>query len=273
MSALAVSTIAALAVTAFALAFANRRARRSLDKQQRSLDRAMADLRHLERTFARFAPAAVVDKLTEPDAELEPEMRDCTVMFADLVGFTKLSQELPPEVMVPVLNGYFSAMNEAIAEHHGAVSRIMGDGLMALFGTIGSNPWHAADGVRAALAMREALVLYNEQLERQNLPSLSFGVGLHRGEVVSAVVGSAQLMEFTVIGDPVNVAARVESLTRTHGVDILITQKVREGLDSRFAVREMPATRVKGKDTPIATFAVVGMDDRRASIERDSRAG
>lgn len=261
MSVSTIVVIAVLSAVVIGLALAYRRMRGELAVTNKGLSQAMRDLRHLERTFALFAPAGVVDKLAGGEAHLEPEQRDCTVMFADLVGFTRLSEELSPAVMVPVLNGYFTAMNRAIAAHHGAVSRIMGDGLMALFGTIGNNPWHAADAVRAAVAMREALARYNEELAEKGLAALQFGVGLHRGDVVSAVVGSNELMEFTVIGDPVNVAARVESLTRKHGVDILITEDVRESLDARFSLRKMAPTPVKGKAEPIGTYAVVGIDE------------
>jgi adenylate cyclase len=273
MTAVYIAVIAILAVVAGVALVAQRRARKNCEMVEKGLSQAMHDLRHLERTFALFAPTAVVDKLADGDAKLEPEKRDATVMFADLVGFTRLSEELPAEVMVPVLNGYFTVMNRAIAAHHGAVSRIMGDGLMALFGTIGNNPWHAAEGVRAALAMRGALENYNEELAAKGLPALRFGVGLHRGEVVSAVVGSNELMEFTVIGDPVNVAARVESLTRQHGVDILITEDVRRNLDARFSVKEMPPTRVKGKSEPIGTYAVLCINDERTiSLEEEAAA-
>lgn len=233
------------------------RARRYIIELQDGLERAAAKLEHLERTFARFAPPGVVDRLSDGESQLPPERQDVTVMFADLVGFTRLSERLDPAVMVPVLNGYFTAMNEVVARHHGAVTRIMGDGLMALFGTMSSNPWHAADAARAAVAMRAALDTYNEGLTERGLGPLQFGIGLHRGEAVAAVVGSDRLMEFTAIGDPVNVAARVESLTRQHGVDILVTEDIRRDLDDRFELQPLEPMPVKGKADPIATYALV----------------
>lgn len=159
--------------------------------------------------------------------------------------------------MVQVLNGYFTAMNRAIVAHHGRMSRIMGDGLMALFGALDDNPWHPADSVRAALEMRDALTRYNGRLAEQSLPRLRFGVGIHRGTVVAAVMGSDELREYTVIGDPVNLAARVEALTKEHEVDVLITGAVREALDDRFELREMPLAEVPGKTAAVATWAVV----------------
>jgi adenylate cyclase len=173
-----------------------------------------------------------------------------------------MSERIEPQVMVEMLNGYFRAMNRALTEHHGHLSRLMGDGLMALFGAFDDNPWQVADAVRAALSMRAALEEYNRRLADIGLPTLAFGVGINKGRTVAGVMGSDRLMEFTVIGDAVNLAARVEGLTRTLGVDILVTEAVREALDHRFAVRQMPATAVKGKVEPIVTFAVESYDER-----------
>jgi adenylate cyclase len=118
-------------------------------------------------------------------------------------------------------------------------------------------PGQSADAVRAALGMRAALGELNVEIEKRGLPRLSSGVGLNRGEVLAAVVGSNELMEFTVMGDAVNLAARIEGLTRHHGADILITRAIRERLDDRFELRELPPTAVKGKSEPVPTWAVV----------------
>jgi adenylate cyclase len=252
-------------VLALALAVALLRQRQRSRTLEQALDRTSGDLEHLERAFARFAPQDVVERLSGGASDIPPSHREVTVMFADIVGFTRLSEELEPAVMVPVLNDYFELMSRVIREHHGHVSRIMGDGLMALFGALQPNTWQSADAVKAALAMREALTEYNVGLVDKGLPPLRFGIGIHRGEVVAAVVGSDDLMEFTVLGDPVNVAARVETLTRIHGVDVLITTEVRERLDERFEVREQPPVAVKGKSLPMVTWAVDGFRDPAGS--------
>jgi adenylate cyclase len=110
--------------------------------------------------------------------------------------------------------------------------------------------------VRAALAMRRALAECNRRLAEEGLPELRFGIGIHRGDVVAGMIGSSHLMEFTVIGDVVNVASRIESLTRQHDTDILVTEEVRSKLDARVHVRAMPAVAVKGKPKPIVTYAI-----------------
>ena len=112
-----------------------------------------------------------------------PQMRSVTVLFADLIGFTKMCGKIEPEKVVQILNGYFRCMSEALSQHHGRVTEFMGDGMLALFGALRHNPWQVQDAVMGALAMREALIKYNEELKSQSLPELSFGIGIHQGEV------------------------------------------------------------------------------------------
>jgi class 3 adenylate cyclase len=238
------------------LAWYVRRLRADVGRHRTALVRSVDRLEHIERSFQRFAPLEVVEQIAQGASAAAPAYRRVTVMFADIKGFTPLSEHIAPAAMVEMLNGYFRAMNGALVAHHGHLARLMGDGLMALFGAFENNPWQTADAVRAALAMRDALAAYNRDLEVRGMTRLEFGVGIHTGEVVAGVMGSDRLMEFTVIGDPVNLAARVEGLTRLHGVDILVTEAVRQTLDSRFVLRAMPAAAVKGKTEPIATYAV-----------------
>ncbi|MGE0434279.1 MAG: adenylate/guanylate cyclase domain-containing protein [Planctomycetota bacterium] len=231
--------------------------RRRLMRVDRALDRMTMQLEHLQGAFHRFVPQDVVEDIIHRGVATRGERREVTVLFADLVGFTALSERVEPETVVRVLNGYFQTVTRAIASHNGFVSKFMGDGLMAIFGAPEPNPWQAMDGVHAALAMRDALRRYNLELSAAGHPELAISVGLHRGEVIAGVIGSAELVEYTVIGDTVNTAARIESLTRRHACDILISESVREKLDARFRVEERPPTEVKGKQEAVATWAVV----------------
>ena len=219
------------------------------------VEKSARELEHLQRSFGRFAPEAVVEAVIA-GGDLAPEKREVTVLFADLQGFTALSDRLDPAVLVRMLNGYLRAMSRAIAAHRGHVAKFMGDGIMAIFGAPEPNPWHARDAVAAALEMRRALAAYNAELRASELPELAFGLGIHRGVAVAGVIGSDQLLEFTVIGDTVNVASRIESATRTHGVDILVSEAVKQKLDDRVRLRELPPTPLKGKPEPIALWAV-----------------
>jgi adenylate cyclase len=150
-------------------------------------------------------------------------------------------------------------MSEALANHHGQVTELMGDGILTLFGALRSNPWQVQDAVMGALAMRKALEEYNEELRSKSLPELSFGIGMHQGEVLAGLMGNVELSKFGVVGDTINVAARVETLTRVHDVDLLITEEVRNQLDNRLSLKEMPAVPIKGKQEPIVTYLVEGL--------------
>src|SRR5947208_8916029 len=141
---------------------------------------------------------------------------------------------------ISILNGYFERMSRAIVEHRGYVSKFLGDGILALFGALDANPWQTNDAIHAALAMRRTLADYNETLAAAGRPALAMGVGIHRGPVVAGLIGSEGLMEYDLIGRTVDVSSRVERLTRTHGVDILVTEATRAPLDGRFRLRPMP---------------------------------
>lgn len=229
-------------------------------RQNRQLEKLLnythAKLERLQLHFGRFTPPEVIEHFTEPDGSYKPKMRSVTVLFADLKGFTKMCGQMEPQVMVKILNGYFKCMSKAITSHHGQVTELMGDGILALFGAVRSNPWQVQDAVMAALAMRQELACYNKELQQKSLPALSFGIGIHQGEVLVGIMGNFDLSKFGVVGDAINVASRVESLTRQHKVDLLVTEEVRKELDERFSLRAMPPAFVKGKEHPIVTYLV-----------------
>lgn len=244
-------------------------ARRRVHALERLLAANESRLAQLQRQFERFVPADVVERLTGDGAggaEVAPERRQVTLLFADLRGFTALCDRLDPALMVQLLNGYFERMDAAIAQHHGHLTELVGDGLLALFGALEANPWQARDAVLAALDMRAALARYNDELAVRGLPALQFGIGIHGGEVVTGVMGAGELSKFSVTGDPINLASRVEGLTREHGVDLLITEEIVRHLDGRFRLRAMPPVPVKGKREAVATWHVEGIEVAAAQL-------
>ena len=249
-----------LAAAAGGLAVWAVRLRRSAKSVEARLEAASSELEALQHAFSRFAPAEVVEEIIAQGVSVRSEKKDVTVLFADLKGFTPLADGLDPVVLVRVLNGWFARMTAAIRDHQGHVAKFIGDGILALFGALEANPWQTNDAVHAALAMRAALADYNAALAAEHLPALAMGIGIHRGPVVAGVMGSAELMEYGVIGSPVNLAARVETLTRVHGVDVLVTEAVTAALDGRFRLRAMPRADVKGFAGAVATFAVEAFD-------------
>lgn len=225
---------------------------------QSAINSASLELQKVQTAFQRFVPQKVVEQIIDQGISVHGERSEATILFADIIGFVEIAEQMEPELLVKVLNGYFEVMSQAITAHRGHVSKFLGDGLMALFGTPNPNRWHCLDAVWAALAMRKALVEYNQSLQAKNLPALTIGIGIHTGPVVAGVLGNKQLMEFTVIGDVVNTASRIETLTRQYQADILISREVRQNLDDRFRVRELPPVEVKGKSRKLSLFVVEG---------------
>ena len=247
------------AALALALGFAGLwwRARSNNLRARTRLASASEELERLEHAFARFAPMELVERVIARGVPAGGERMVVTVLFADLVGFTPLSEGVDPSALVRILNGYFERMTRAITTHQGHISTLIGDGILALFGAIETNPWQTNDAVRAALAMRAELAAYNAELAAEGLPKLAIGIGVHRGVGIAGLVGSPELMQFTVVGTVVSVAARVQSLTREHGVDILVTADAQRQLDPRFALRALPARALKGISEPVSTFALL----------------
>lgn len=253
MSGWLAAMVAVLVLGGYSLA--QRRRLRDLQARQEA---SAGELQRLQDSCARFAPLRVVDGMVAEGSEIVAERKVVTALFADLVGYTSLSERLEPSVLARVLNGYFQCVSDAIAEHHGYVSTFLGDGILAYFGALEPNPWQCDDAARAALAMREALRTYNHELVGEGLPRLAIGVGLHRGAGLAGMIGSRERREYAFVGRTVNLAARVQTLTREHGVDILVTDEVREHLEPRFVLREMSAAVVKGFEHKVRTYALVG---------------
>lgn len=266
----AAGALLALAVLGFAFLAERQRSARL----RAHLDATAAELEHLQRACSRLAPDGVVQRLIDAGAgavggdAMVPERKVAAALFADLVGYTALSDRLEPALLARVLNGYFQRMSDAIHEHRGHVSTFLGDGILAYFGALRPDPWQCDDAVAAALAMRAAIRDYNVELAREGLPPVGIGIGIHRGPGLAGLIGSRERMEFGFVGRTVNIAARVQGLTRLHGVDILVTGEVREGLDTAFVLEPMPAEQVKGIAEPIVTYAV----RERAAVARAAAA-
>ena len=223
---------------------------------RRRLAEANQELEQVQRTFNRFAPSRVVDSVLEHESLDIAESREVTMLFADLRGFTALSEQMEAADLVKLLNTYFQRMDEAADAHSGFVSKFIGDGLLVLFGALYHNPWQSTDAVQAALQMHREVDALDKQLDDPSLPTLHLSIGIHRGPVVAGIMGSLEVKEFTVIGRHVNLAARIEELTRTHDADILISNTVKNDLAPSIVTEERPPCRVNGMAEPVLTHAV-----------------
>jgi adenylate cyclase len=212
--------------------------------------------------YSRFLPEYVVTQMLEnPDSfKLGGVNQTITVLFADIRGFTRISEHAPPERIVSLLNRYFSAMTDIIFAHGGTLDKYLGDGLMALFGAPTTTPEDAANAMSAAVAMQRRILGINLELHAEGLPSLGVGMGLHTGEATVGYVGSERRSEYTAIGDTVNTASRLESNAK--GGEILISDATAAAAGNHYKLKPREPITVKNRIQPVVLWEV---DWQRAS--------
>jgi adenylate cyclase len=214
--------------------------------------------KHVRQMFQKYVPADVVREALNLKAggRLSAKLT-ATVLFSDIRGFTSISEKLPPEQVVGFLNDYLQRMVDIVFDEGGIVDKFIGDSVMAVFGAPVPKPDDAVRAVRAALRMIEEVGRFNEQQRKKGGVEIDVGVGLHTGPLIAGNIGSDRKMEYTVIGDTVNVANRVESLNQKMATNVLITQQCYEATGKVFAVRELPRMQVKGKEQPLQVYEVL----------------
>ncbi len=214
--------------------------------------------RKMKRLFGQYVSRDVYEQLVaNPDlARLGGQRREMTVLFSDIRGFTTVSESGQPEEIVAILNEYFTRMVEIVFAHKGTLDKFVGDMVMALFGAPLDDPKHAEHAVDAALAMTRELQRLNEKWAAEGRPSLDIGIGISTGPMIAGNIGSEAIMSYTVIGDTVNLGARLESLNKQYGTRIIISEAVREALPDRYVFRSLGDVVVKGKTRPVAIYEV-----------------
>jgi adenylate cyclase len=206
--------------------------------------------------YSRFLPEYVVKQMLEnPESfKLGGVNQTITVLFADIRGFTRLSEHAQPEKVVHLLNKYFSAMTDIIFAHGGTLDKYLGDGLMALFGAPTATPDDATNALNAAVAMQRRVLGINEDLRAEGLPEVAIGIGLHTGEATVGYIGSERRSEYTAIGDTVNTASRLESNSK--GGQILLSDAAARAARSRYQLVPREPIAVKNRVQPVPLFEV-----------------
>jgi adenylate cyclase len=205
------------------------------------------------------APDVVNIMLQHPDKlHLGGEKREMTVLFSDIRGFTTLSEQMEPEVLVGLLHSYLNPMTETVFKHRGTMDKYIGDAIMAIYGAPLVLPDHADRASETALEMIATLMQLWEGWRAKGLPELRIGIGLNSGMMTVGNMGSERLFDYTVIGDNVNLASRLEGLNKYYGTAILITEATQKLLRNSYILREIDRVRVKGKKAPVSIFELRG---------------
>ncbi|MCB1139766.1 MAG: HAMP domain-containing protein, partial [Leptospiraceae bacterium] len=187
------------------------------------MTRGLQEREHIKEAFGKFVSPDIAERALRGEIKLGGERRTGTVFFSDLRNFTGLSEKRQPEEVVDFLNRYFTVMVDCIQSHGGVVDKFIGDAIMAHWGTLAPSATDTADAIRAALDMRQSLLVLNAEFEKEGVPPLRFGCGINTGPVIAGQIGSEKRLEYTVIGDTVNLASRIEYLNKLFGTDILIS--------------------------------------------------
>ncbi len=226
------------------------------------MGRGLAERERVKATFGKFVNRHVAEQALKGEFTLGGSRKVATIFFADIRSFTAISERLSPEAVVEFLNDYMTRMVDCIDKTGGVVDKFIGDAIMGVWGTpvsAGSPKDDALAAVRAMLMMRSALVEFNKDRDGEERPLIHNGCGLNTGPCIAGQIGSLQRMEYTVIGDAVNLASRIEALNKPFGTDILISEYSHELVKEEVIVEAMPSIKVKGKEAPLTIYAVVKM--------------
>ncbi len=215
------------------------------------------------------APEIIEEILKDPNKlKLGGEKKELTIFFSDIRGFTTISEKLKPEELVQFLNEYLSRMSDIIMNNKGVIDKYIGDAIMAFWGAPIEEKEHARLACESCIEMKEKLKELNRELASKNLPQINIGMGVNTGEAVVGNLGSKEKFDYTVIGDNVNLASRLEGLNKMYGTSIIINESTYEKVKDLFLTREIDLARVKGKVKPVKIYELL---DRKKSLKPSER--
>jgi len=232
----------------------------------------ISDERRLKTMMYRYMTQDLAEQLlSSGDAKLGGERKEVSVLFSDIRGYTSLTEAMEAEEVVAMLNAYFETMVDAVFTHKGILDKYIGDAIMAVYGSPFPLEDHAWMAIQTAIEMRQRLTLFNES--RPNSRKIKIGIGINSDSVISGNIGSSRRMEFTAIGDGVNLGSRLEGASKQYGCDIVISDSTYTPCRDQVWVRELDYIRVKGKSNPVSIYELVGLrsealpDSKLRSIE------
>ncbi|NEO45242.1 MAG: GAF domain-containing protein [Moorea sp. SIO4A3] len=226
----------------------------------------ISDEKRLKTTMYRYMTQELAEELLKlDDHKLGGDRKEVSVLFSDIRGYTALTESLKAEEVVGMLNDYFESMVDAIFKYKGTLDKYIGDAIMAVFGSPLPQEDHAWRAVQTALEMRHRLKEFNQQRVKANRKPLKIGIGINSDSVISGNIGSTKRMEFTSIGDGVNLGARLETASKQYGCDILISENTYRACADQIWARELDKVIVKGKTKPVSIYELVGLKSESIS--------
>jgi len=237
------------------LLFTDQTRERELEEK---MERVVEERRVIKDMFSRYLSQEIVQTLMDQPHLVKPggDKKEATILFADIRGYTTFSETKPPEYIIEMLNDYFSEAVEIVVKHRGYIDKFIGDAIMAAWGVpLQTEQQDAISAVSAALEIQQLIASTKRTFFKGDASVLKVGIGLHTGPIVAGNLGSARRMNYTVIGDTVNVAARLEGVAK--GGEVIITQKTLDYLGNLFSVKSLEPVKVKGKADPIPIYSVL----------------
>ncbi|MDZ8096884.1 MAG: GAF domain-containing protein [Nostoc sp. DedQUE05] len=229
----------------------------------------ISDEKRLKSTMYRYMTQELAEELLKlDDAKLGGDRKEVSILFSDIRGYTTLTENLEAEEVVSMLNEYFESMVEAVFKHKGTLDKYIGDAIMAVFGSPLPLEEHAWMAVQTSLEMRDRLHEFNQRRHIDNKPRIKIGIGINSDTVISGNIGSSKRMEFTAIGDGVNLGSRLESVSKQYGCDIIISHNTFKPCQDNIWARELDYIRVKGRNEPVAIYELLGLRSNPIESEK-----
>jgi adenylate cyclase len=226
----------------------------------------------IRRMFGLYVTPEVADYAIQHGVELGGgQLTEATVMFVDIRGFTSIAEKLVPEAVIALLNRYFQAISGVVIQHGGLVNKFGGDSLLAIFGSpLNPATDHAQQAVLSAEAIVQSLEHFNQDQRRRDEPTLQVGIGLASGPVLAGNVGSTERLEYTVIGDTVNLASRLDALTKELDVPVLLTEATARAVVEGTALQQVGEVQLRGRQEPVQVYALQGGNHQHESSGPES---
>jgi adenylate cyclase len=242
----------------------------SVAKAINAMAAGLGERDRVKTAFARYVSHQVMDSILDSKVdELRGDRRRISVLFCDIRGFTTISESLSPERVVQLLNEYFETMVEVVFRNKGTLDKFIGDGMMVIFGAPHDDEYQEQNALNAAIEMQSELRSVAERWRPEGL-NLRIGIGINSGPAIVGNIGSSRRMEYTAIGDTVNLASRLESATRELGVGILVSEYTHNALRGSFRFKSMGAVQVKGRVDPVLAYSIE--EEPAAKIELELAA-